>query len=67
MFRFLELLYHVHLHQPALVGEFVQVFQYSLQHLAPPRLTQCLAMLRWAPSSQYLFKKYIFLMFNNPP
>ena len=40
MFRFLELLYHVHLHQPALVGEFVQVFQYSLQHLAPPRLTR---------------------------
>jgi len=44
--RFVDLLYHMHLHHPSIVVTFLPKFQYSLQHKTGFPLTQCLAMVR---------------------
>ena len=44
--RFVDLLYHMHLHHPSIVVKFLHNFQYSLQHKTGIPLTQCLAMVR---------------------
>ena len=44
--KFIDLLYHMHLHYPSVVVSFLPTFQYSLQHKTGVQLTQCLAMIR---------------------